>query len=162
MRYKAEETERKRENREEERRQRGRGKTERKREDREEGEDREEEGRQRGRGKTEKKREDREVAYDYVIQRTSSPSFTLRGTGGASPTKWSRQRFISFFKASNFVWEMVASMRGAHTTVRKSRPVVAHLGWEEGRGRRGGGRGRRGGREGEGRRTSSRTDTTIG
>ena len=71
---------------------------------------------------------------------------------------------MSFLRASNFVGEMAANWRGAQATVRKSRPVEAHLeggggeGREAGEGGREGGRGgkegregREGGREGGGR-----------
>lgn len=46
---------------------------------------------------------------------------------GASPTTWSTHLSISFLRASNFVCDMVAKVRGAQATVMNSSPVDAHL-----------------------------------
>ena len=47
--------------------------------------------------------------------------------GGASPTTWSRLRFMSFRRLSKLVGDMWASCLGAQARVRKSRPMEAHL-----------------------------------
>ena len=72
--------------------------------------------------------------------------------GGASPTTWSRVRFISFRRDSKFVGDIRASCLGAQASVRKSRPMDAHLREGGKEGGREGGRGREGegGRDGRG------------